>query len=80
MRARIRWLAGSVWPLPSRLAVASGVLRADPSPQSDPGAKAGGKPGPIAITVADSQPPEQAEQPAAGRVQARRSRHSRAGR
>ena len=28
-----------------------------PAASSDPGAKIGGKPGPIAITVADSQPP-----------------------
>ena len=52
MRARTRWLtAGSLAAL-----VLAGCGNAGPAPSADPGAKVGGKPGPIAITVADSQP------------------------
>ena len=53
MRARTRWLAaiGVAATIVAACAGASG-----PATSSDPGAKAGGKSGPIAITVADSQP------------------------
>ena len=54
MRARTRWLA--VTSLAALLAAGCGGT-SGPAAASDPGGKAGDKPGPIAITVADSQPP-----------------------
>jgi TRAP-type C4-dicarboxylate transport system substrate-binding protein len=53
MRARTRWLTA--------ISLAATIVGActnasGPVTSQDPGAKAGGKPGPIAITVADSQP------------------------
>lgn len=53
MRAHPRWLA--VTSLAALLVAGCGTS-SGPLPSSDPGVKAGGKPGPIAITVADSQP------------------------
>ena len=53
MRARTRWLTvGSL----AALLVAGCGATSGPVTSPDSGAKAGGKPGPIAITVADSQP------------------------
>jgi TRAP-type C4-dicarboxylate transport system substrate-binding protein len=54
MRARTRWLTVSSL---AALLVAGCGTTAGPVTSPDSGAKAGGKPGPIAITVADSQPP-----------------------
>ena len=53
MRARNRRL--TVISLAALLVAGCGTT-SGPAPSSDPGAKAGGKPGPVAITIADSQP------------------------
>jgi TRAP-type C4-dicarboxylate transport system substrate-binding protein len=53
MRARARWLTASSL---AATIVAACAGANGPATLSDPGAKAGGKSGPIAITVADSQP------------------------
>jgi TRAP-type C4-dicarboxylate transport system substrate-binding protein len=53
MRARTPWLSAIVL---AAVTVGCGTANA-PAPSSESGAKVGGKPGPIAITVADSQPP-----------------------
>ena len=55
MSARARWLTaiGLAATIVGGCTAASG-----PAASSEPGAKAGGRPGPIAITVADSQFPD----------------------
>ena len=53
MRARTRWLTAISL---AATIVAACAGASGPATSSDPGAKAGGKSGPIAITVADSQP------------------------
>ena len=53
MRARTRWLTAVS--LAATIVAGCGSA-SSPGPTADPGAKLGGKPGPIAITVADSQP------------------------
>ena len=53
MRARTRWLTGISL---ITLIVGACGSASGPATSADPGAKVGGKPGPIAITVADSQP------------------------
>jgi TRAP-type C4-dicarboxylate transport system substrate-binding protein len=55
MRARTRWL--TLVSLAALLVAGCGNA-SGPATSPDSGAKAGGKPGPIAITVADSQPPD----------------------
>ena len=53
MRARTRWLTA----ISLAATIVGGCTNTSgPAASSDPGAKAGGKAGPIAITVADSQP------------------------
>jgi TRAP-type C4-dicarboxylate transport system substrate-binding protein len=56
MRARIRWLA-AITLIPMILSACSNVpgSAAPPAP-TDAGIKVGGKPGPVSITIADSQP------------------------
>lgn len=53
MRVQARWL--TIVTLTATLA--AGCNASAPAASPDVGAKAGGKPGPIAITIADSQPP-----------------------
>lgn len=55
MRVRTRWLTAVS--LAATMAGGCGSA-SEPAASSDPGAKVGGKPGPIAITVADSQFPD----------------------
>ena len=55
MRARTRWLA-AVTLAATMVGGCGSTTSGGPATSADTGAKAGGKPGPIAITVADSQP------------------------